>query len=145
MSSNRPSLWSSQCWMMRISRHRADWIEELISIFSLSNRRRWRPRHILHRRMAASLHHGAVAAPNEPGGYMLLSEVIVMVKYSLFVFFLFVHVNDCKWLYFHTRAVFCVLHCDKYHHKWGWTKERGLDNRAEQRDAGSRGLCTPIV
>lgn len=23
---------------------------------------------------------------------------------------------------FTQEQAFCVLHCDKYHHKWGWTK-----------------------
>lgn len=42
----------------------------------------------------------AFVAQNEQGSYMLLSELIVMVKYS------FVNVNDCKWLFAQTRVRF---------------------------------------
>lgn len=66
-------------------------------------------------------------AQNEQGRYMLLSEVIVMLKYSFFV-----NVNDCKWLFFQTRAGFCILHWDKYHHKWGATKQKQNTERNGQ-------------
>lgn len=72
--------------MMWISQRGADCIEELISIFSLSNTpsaggddyvcgtfcpEQWERVYLC-----------SFVAQNERGGYMLLSEVIVMVKYS---------------------------------------------------------------
>lgn len=85
MNNTKPPLWFSQCCMMWISQWGSHCIEEFISIFSLSNtqsegrhdyvcgtfcREQWERRYLC-----------SFAAQNEQGGYALLSEVIVMVKY----------------------------------------------------------------
>lgn len=72
--------------MMWISRWGADSIEELISIFSLSNTPRAEGDDYVcgtfNTEQWERVYLSSFAAQNEQGRYMLLSELIVMVKYS---------------------------------------------------------------